>query len=499
MHAGAPDEPEARAVIVPSGEHDLTRRVMRGTFWVALSRWGTLLITWPTTILLARLLDPSDYGYLALVTVFTRFGRIVADGGMANTIVLGPSLSEEQYARLHGWSLSLFLGVGALIAIAAVPIEQLYDISGMRWVLLALTTTFLADGLMLVPIARMRRAVRFRELATIEGIRVLVEAATSIALALRGYGYWALVGGHLAGLTTQATLVIRSTQSWPARPTRHGLEEPLRNARSLLSASITSFAATSSDAWVGGAVTGAVGLGGYSFMNSLARAPIEKISGIVSYASGSLIGNLHNDPARVGRTVLRLARVSVLLMFPIFAGIALVAEELVLGLLGEKWLPYTNALRLLCLFAMTQPIHSALEQAAIATGRARTVAGNGGILLLLLPAAFFLLGSEYGATGLAAAWLVPMPIVMLRLLLTVRETTGTRLFDWLAAVRGPAFSVSAMAVAVVLVSSIGVVQNSVPLVRLAIMAATGVVAYTSLLSLVAREDLRWLIARIRRQ
>ncbi len=496
---GAPDEPKARPQVVASGEQDIGRRVMRGTFWVALSRWGTLLITWPTTIMLARILDPSDYGYLALVNVFTRFGRIVAEAGVSGTIILGPSLSEDQYSRLHGWSMAMFLAVGAVIAGLAVPIEHLYDSPGVRWILLALVTSFIADGLTLVPVARMRKAVRFREIASADAARTLVEAGASLTFALRGFGYWSLIIGFLSGIATYAALITRAAGMWPSRPTFTGLGPTLRNARRLLVASVTTFTATSSDGWVGGAVTGTAALGGYAYMAGLARAPIEKLAGIITYASGSLLGNFEGDPERVGRTIVRMTRLTSLLMFPIFAGVALVADDLVLGLLGEKWEPYTMALRILCLNAALLPMSAALDQAAVALGHSRTVAMNGVVLLLLLPFSFFSLGGLFGATGLALAWLVPVPLILGRLVLLVRRETGTPIRAWLAALRLPTLGIAVMSAGVLLLQSSSTVAPLAPLVRLSACAAVGATLFIGFMLLFASEDIAWLRQRLARR
>jgi O-antigen/teichoic acid export membrane protein len=122
-----------------------------------------------------------------------------------------------------------------------------------------------------------------------------------------------------------------------------------------------------------------------------------------------------------------MLRLAATMMFPIFVGIVLVSSDLVEGLLGEKWMPFLAALQVYCLYAMFLPIRSSCITGAVAAGASRVVAGTGLIVLFILPPSFFLLGDRLGATGLALAWLLPLPVVISRLVQALRERIG---FGW---------------------------------------------------------------------
>jgi O-antigen/teichoic acid export membrane protein len=238
-------------------------------------------------------------------------------------------------------------------------------------------------------------------------------------------------------------------------------------------------------------------LGGYSYMNGLARSPIEKLAGLVTYAASALLGNMHGDPERIARATLRLARLTMLLMTPVFVGVALVAEPLVRGLLGDKWLPFVPALQVLSVYAASYPLTSAFDQAAIALGHTRISALNGLILLVTLPASFFLLGREYGATGLALAWLVPLPLTFGRLVLTIRRMAGLSIGLLIRELWVPVAASLVMAAAVLLLRSPVRSMTEQPLVELALLAASGASTYALLCLWLARGDLIWLRERIR--
>lgn len=475
---------------------DISRRVVDGAVWVAGLRWGTLLVSWPATIILARLLRPEDFGYLALVTVFTRFATLIAEGGIGTTVVLGEALSDSSYRRLHSWSIFLFLIATVILVALSIPIEHLYDTPGVRWVLLAFTFGVMLQGVTLVPVSRMRRELRFRELSIMQALSVIGEAIISVIFAALGFSYWSLVFGFLAGRILFSALVLRAYSLVPKFPTLEGLHSFLRDARRVLLASVSTFLAESSDAWVGGIAAGATALGGYTFMSGVARAPLDKVSGIVMYVSGSALGTVRESPERLKRVMLRMIRVVGIILLPIFTGIALVGEDLVQGVLGGKWHPYLASLQIYCVYALLLPLRDTLKQGAVAAGASADVARTGLMLLMIMPLGFFLLGDRWGATGLALTWLLPVPLIFNRLLwaLSLRISLGWT--DFLRALLRPVLAVLIMALVVQSVSFLDLVANSPPLLRLGIRALIGAVTYIGIAFWLMKSDISWTIDQI---
>lgn len=494
MAPTAPQDAPTEALVDTSAS--LSSRVVGGAFWVAASRWSTMVVSWPAVIVLARLLTPEDYGYLALVTVFTQLAALVAEGGISSTIVLGKELSEPLYRRMHGWSITLFGAAVLLLLLAAVPIERMYDMQGARWLLAALAAPLLLEGITLVPAARMRRELRLRDLSLFRSARVIAEAVSSVAFALAGFRYWSLVLGHVIGRAVETALIFRAVDFTPSWPRFAGLEQPLASARRLLVASVATFLAYSSDAWVGALSAGTVALGGYSFMAGLARAPLDKVSGIVIYVAGSAFGTIGANPRRLASVVVRMARLTAMVMCPLFAGIALVADDLVLGLLGDKWLSYIPALRWLCLYAALAPLHATLKQAAIAAGASRDVAHTGLMLLVVMPPAFYVCGTRFGATGLALAWLFPMPLILERLQAVLADRIGLTRRTLATALFKPLIAVSLMAAVVLTLGRVPLVEQQHAIVRLAFLSSMGALAYSLLVLRLQRDDLKWLLAKL---
>lgn len=458
---------------------------------MAASRWFPLLITWPITTLLARLLTPQDYGYLAVVTVFTRFGRIVAEAGVANTIVLGPELSEVEYRAVHGFSIGVYLLVAFVLCGLALPLQAIYERPGMAAVIWTLSVGLVFDGISLVPTALLRRRLQFRETAFAEFIRVLSDSFGTLTLAILGMQYWSLVYGYLGGALAGSLAISLFAGIRPSIPNISIVRKVRARASRLLTASMATFAAQNSDASVGGLVVSAAGLGGYTFMAGLSRSPIEKLSGIVTYASASLFGRIGGETERVGRVLTRIGSMTALVMFPIFAGLGVVAGDLIAIAFGPRWLPFVPAFRLLCLQASLIPLASALDNALVATGHERTLATNALLSLVALPPAFFFLGRSLGATGLALAWLAPLPFVFYRRLSVLRGAVGVGGQEWLKSLLMPALATLAMAVSVLMVDAFPAVQELRPVLRLGLSVGLGLVTYIVAAFALCSEQIEW--------
>lgn len=470
------------------------RHLWHSARWVALARWGPLVVTWPVTIALARILSPADYGYLALVTVFTRCGRILAESGVSNLIVLGPELQRGQLRQLHGWSIAAFGSIAVILVLCGRSIERYYGTHGLVPLVASLAAGLMIEGFALAPLASLRRKMAFKVVSTADILRALGDSLTCLYLALIGAKYWSLVFGYLAGVTIQTLWILWNARLLPALPTLAGLTPLAGRAKHLVTASIAGFLAQNADAYLGGRILGAQALGGYTYMMALAFAPIEKIAGILTYIAPSVFGSLRGDRPALGRATLKLVSASAVIIVPAFVGLIVVADDVVAGVLGAKWLPYVSVLRVLCLQGIFVPMMVTIDTALIAADGEGTFAQNSMLNLLMLPPSFLLLSHFFGPLGLALAWLVPLPFLIYRRISALRVATGILGADWLRVVGASTTSALAMGAVVYVVRELLVHSSAIPAVtRLVICAIAGMAMYGALAIKVHAAEIRWLL------
>jgi PST family polysaccharide transporter len=443
--------------------------------WTGAVRWGVQLVSWPVTLLTAKLLSPRDYGLLAAIGVFTRLVMLVTEGGFGTIIVSGAEMSPRQLRQLNALAVIVATVAFLLSCGLALPVERFTRTPGTAWVVVAVSVVLLFDGGVLVPAARLRRALRFRDLVLVEAGRNLTELLTTLLLASRGLGYWALVGGALAGVTVQAVGILSMAATGFERPVLAEMRATLRASAHLVSRNLGEFLSTNSDRLIGGRLLGAAALGTYTFASTLAWAPAEKVSSMVTRVTPALFGRVRESPDELRRYLLNITEAVTLVTLPMFAGLALVADDAVGLALGPQWAGMVAPLRFFCIAAALAEAFIAVPHALQARGRLAPLAQNGVASLVLYPPAFFVLALHFGPAGMALAWAVIGPALNARLLRILCAEVGLPLRRYLRALAPAATGTAVMAAAVLVVRF--ALAGAGPGARFAAAVAAGVVAY----------------------
>jgi O-antigen/teichoic acid export membrane protein len=472
---------ELNAQIEP---RSLRRSMVRGIIWTGGLRWVAQLISWPIMIVIARALKPSDFGFVALVSVWTRLIMLLTEGGVSGAIILGPPLERRQLHQLNVVALALSAVAFLLAVNIAFPIARFYGSDDLGWVMIAIASTFLLEGAMLIPTARLRREMRFRELAIADAARALTDSLITLATALLGMRYWALVAGYGSGVAVAAAAAIYLAPTKCEVPRWADIGGTLKQARHLLATSLASFLYASSDVVIAGRLLGAGVTGAYSFAATIAQAPGDKLVSVLARVTPSLFGALGSNKESTRAYVEKLTRLLAMVLLPVLLGIAATAPTLIPLLLGARWQDSVIPLQLLCIYAIMMGVTTIVPQVLQAGGRAHDVAGNGLIALLIYPPVFYLLGRHWGVVGIAAGWVLVTPLLLTQLVLRMCRVVELPLSRYAAALL-PATLAGALMVASVRAAAHGLAATSASTVlQLILQILTGVAAYSgSLLAL----------------
>ena len=209
----SPTAPPARA-----STDSLDRSLVRGLAWTSAAKWGSQVLSWASTLIVARLLTPQDYGLVGMASIYLGLVTMLSEFGLGTTVMALRDLTEEQVAQLHGFALLFGVGSFALSCLMAWPLGAFFRSTELPPVVVAMSVTFIIASFRIVPSALLRRELRFRDLAVIDTVGALVLAVAMIAFAWFGFRYWTLVIGGLlsAGLSTIQTLWLQRQRM--ARP-----------------------------------------------------------------------------------------------------------------------------------------------------------------------------------------------------------------------------------------------------------------------------------------
>ena len=475
----------------------LNRSFMHSVAWSGAGRWVTQLISWPATVVIARLLSPADYGLVVLVRVYIDFIGMLTEAGLGAAVTIAPEMDDHRAGQLHSLSLMMGATAVAVSCLIAAPLRYVYGRPGLEWVVVAMSCIFIIEAFGVVPNGLLRREFKYKAIALADWARAVVDIVVELTLAFLGFGYWTLVAGALAGAVAWQVVILAH------RPLRfrvvrlREVRDTLRTMGHMVAQGLANFGVNNSDVMIAGrlATTGAVGA--YSFALQLASVPSNKIIGLVANVTPSLFREVRSNLPVFRRYTLLITEATSVVVLPAFIGMALVARDFTAAVLGPKWGDVTVPLQLLALSVAFKSLFAVLPQVLWAVDRGQVVTRYGIFTLVVLPPMFLLFGAEYGVNGIAAAWLVGAPIVVVPRSIAACAAIALPKRAYARALWPSVSAALAMSGAVVAVQLLLAVPAYGPIIRLIACVATGAVTYAGAILIFHRARVRTALAALR--
>lgn len=395
----------------------LDRSLASGLAWTGLVKWGAQLLSWASTLVIARLLAPTDYGIIGMAGVYLVLVQQVSEFGLGVAVIQQRGLDRVQIARLGGLAVIIGVGLFLLSAGLAPTLAAFYGEPAVSSVLLVGAGLFVVSSFQVVPSSLLAKELAFRRLAIIEAIEALTQTGVTIALALSGARYWALMIGPAVARTASTIMLVLARPhplAWPRN--LKTLREPALFGWRVVVSRLTWYVYSNSDFLVIGRLLGAEMLGAYTLGWNIASVPVEKIGGVLSRVTMPVLSVAQDDRPLLARYFLLGSEALALLVLPASIGLTLVAPDFVPVVLGPRWLPAVIPLQALSAHATLRCLNALASQAILALGDARQGARAASLLALILPVAFVLAATKWGINGVAFTWLVVYPLISVPLL-----------------------------------------------------------------------------------
>ncbi|MGB9196014.1 MAG: lipopolysaccharide biosynthesis protein, partial [Terriglobales bacterium] len=278
---------------------DLKGRSVRGGFWTLTSQGAQFVVASVSTIVLARLLTPADFGIVAMVTAVTSLGQAFADLGLSEATIQQAEITHEQVSTLFWVNVAIGLGLTLVTMVLAPVLAWFYREPRLFDIALVMSLTFLIGGLRVQHTALLKRQMRFLALAIRDVISIVVGVPVAIILALRGAGYWAIIAMPLATNVTQMVLswlMVRWLPSLPRRGTK--VSSMISFGGNVAASYFVTNIVRSADSVLVGWYWGANPLGLYSRAYNLLMLPVRQLNGPAGSVSVPVFSRLQGDPER---------------------------------------------------------------------------------------------------------------------------------------------------------------------------------------------------------
>lgn len=380
------------------------KKTFRDVTWLAVFKTIGQSFSWVSTLVLARLLAPSDYGLMTMATVMTGFGLRFSELGLGSAIIQRPYSTHKELSSVFWFSLLIGLVCAGACFFGAGLIAHLFHEPRVIPLARVAAVIFLLNGLQIVPISLLMKDLRFKTFGLREMGSVIISCCSMLCIAYLGGGVWALMGGYVILSACQLIFCFAAVKWVPVfrfsyKETREYLTFGMNVSigRSLF------YIFESSDKFIAGRVWTAMNLGLYSFALQLASIPTDKISTLINQTSFPALARLQHDKAQFNALYLQTVKLTATLVLPVFLGGFLLGDDLINVLLAEKWLPIVFVFKYLCLAQIITAINAINGFVHNAQGRPTWSLCFYASLGILMPISFYL-AAPYGLRAFLVPW-----------------------------------------------------------------------------------------------
>jgi lipopolysaccharide exporter len=462
---------------------NLRSQAASGVKWNAVSMAVVTALQYITLAVLARLLNPSDFGLMGMVMVVIGFAQLFADMGISNAIIYRQDSTRGQLSSLYWINILAGLGVFLIVCGASPLIIAFYHEPRLRNLILLSSISFL-----IVPFGQqfqilLQKELIFNHLAKIEIISSFTNSILAIALALLGLGVFSLIWGQLAGTAISVFLLVRwGRNNW--RPSFHFSKEDLKGYIGFglyqMGEKAVNYFNTNLDYLLIGSMLGAKALGYYTLAYNLVLRPSQKINPVITRVAFPVFSKVRNDIKRLKSGYLKMLRLVSTTNFPIMAGLAVVAPVAVPIIFGNKWLPSIILIQILTIVGLLRSAGNPVGSILLSRGRADlSFKWNLALMVTQIPGLYA--GARLGGTtGVATAFSILMCIYSIFIYpILIRRELGPCLKEYVASMWPALWMSGVMALAVLLSGFFA--QNLPLLILLIVQILCGIGVYSVLI------------------
>ncbi|HTS12534.1 MAG TPA: lipopolysaccharide biosynthesis protein [Candidatus Limnocylindrales bacterium] len=382
---------------------DLRGRSVRGGVLSLTSQGTQFLLQSVSTVVLARLLTPSDYGLVAMVTTVTAVAVGFADLGLTEATIQRKAITHAQVSTLFWINVGVGLLLTLITAAMAPVLAWFYREPRLVDLTLVMSLTFLLGGLRGQHTALLRRQMRFSALAIRDVTALAVSVPVAIVMASKGFGYWAIVAIPLVGSSVQVVLSWVMVKWRPSAPRRNAGVRSMVSFGGKVAASYMAinWIRTADNVLIGW-YWGAAPLGLYSRAYNLLMLPVIQMNIPIGGVAIPALSRVHDDPELFARYYIRLMNLMMWVSGGIFGFLFAAATPVIILTLGHKWQGAAPVFQMLALSALGQVLLESIIWCFVSRGQSGQLLK---LLLVISPIiiAGFCIGLPFGIKWVAAS------------------------------------------------------------------------------------------------
>ena len=391
---------------------DLKRKSVRGGAVTLASQGISIAIQLTSTVVLSRLLSPNDYGVMAMVMALTGFAGLFRDLGLSSAAIQKEELTHALQSNLFWLNVAMGALLTLVVAAASPLVAWFYGKPELAVVTFTLSLSFLLGSLGTQHGARLVREMQFARQAVAGILGALIGLVCSITLAFKGFSYWSLVWGNLAGSLATTLLFFAISPLRPGLPSKgSGVRDMLKFGANVTAFDFVNYFARNLDNLLIGRFWGPGPLGLYSRAYSLLMLPINSIRGPINAVAFPALSKLQNEPEAFRNYYLKTTSLIALISMPMAAFFFVAAKPIIHLVLGSQWSGVAPIFSCLALAAFIQPTSGFAGSLLLSLGQGRRYLLCGSFNAVIFSLSF-VIGVRWGPIGVAVAYAIGNYVVL---------------------------------------------------------------------------------------
>lgn len=353
---------------------NLKSKTVVGVVWSAFQKGGSALIGFVSSIVLARLLTPSDYGLIGMLAIFIAVSQTFIDGGLGSALIQKKRPTKEDYSTFFIWNFLLSVGCYLVLFFCAPLIARFYKQELLCSVLRFEGVILIINAVSLVQVNQLKKQLHFKKIASIELSVSIIALAVCIYLAWKGYGVWALVVQYIVGSSLK-TILFWITAKW--RPilvfSKQSFKELWSFGGFILLSNLVNTICNNAQGLLIGKFYNPATMGYYSKARHTEDISSTFIAQVIDQVAYPVLAEAQNDKDYLIRMLKKFIGVLAYTTIPLMLLLILLAKPIFVLLYSDRWLQSVPYFQILCIAGIATCLQGINYYAVAAIGKSKVM------------------------------------------------------------------------------------------------------------------------------
>ena len=335
------------------------KQVKSGFIWSALDSVVSQGIGLLISLTLANVLGPSDYGLVAMLTIFIAVAGVFVNSGFSSALIRKTDRSEKDYSTTFYFSFGISLLLYSVLFILAPVISNFYEQPELTLLTRFVASTIVINTFSVIPKVKLTVMLDFKKQAKANVIALVIGGIVGLTMAFNGFGVWSLVGQQILSAII-SVFVLNILSPWkPVEPfCKDAFKELFNFGSKLLVSGILDTVYNNLYTLIIGKQFNTIQLGLFNQANLLSSMPATTITSVIQRVTYPILSELQGNSKTLDEAYLIILKIATMIVFPIMFGISIVSQPMIDLLLGESWKGSSLMLSILSMAFVLYPIHA---------------------------------------------------------------------------------------------------------------------------------------------